>query len=125
MADECWKERSAYTPSPTHPFKNYTRRGSGVYWISRASIFPRSSLLGAGQLGFWEVGGGVGQLDEGVQTGSVYKQPEREEDNSCHIWREPSKWKGTQRGASKGSKGKCAMYIRKRNVCARVIEPLE
>ncbi len=72
--------------------------------------------------------GGVGQLGEGVQTGSVYKQPEREEDNSCHIWREPSKWKGTQRGASKGSegsKGKCAMYIRKRNVCARVIEPLE
>jgi hypothetical protein len=32
----------------------------GVYWISRASIFPRSSLLGAGQLGFWEVGGGGG-----------------------------------------------------------------
>jgi hypothetical protein len=99
-----------------------------VYWISRASIFPRSSLLGAGQLGFWEVRGGVGQLGEGVQTGSVYKQPEREEDNSCHIGREPSKWKGTQRGASrgsKGSKGKCAMYIRKRNVCARVIEPLE
>jgi hypothetical protein len=88
-------------------------------------------LLGAGQLGFWEVGGGVGQLGEGVQTGSVYKQPERKEDNSCHIWREPSKWKGTQRGASKGSKGskgnkgKCAMYIRKRDVCAGVIEPSE
>ncbi len=79
-------------------------------------------MLGAGQLGFWEGGGGVGQLGEGVQMGSVYKQPEREEDNSCHIWREPSKWKGTQRGASKG---KCAMYICKRDVCARVIEPLE
>ncbi len=85
-------------------------------------------MLGAGQLGFWEVGEGVSQLGEGVQTGSVYEQPEREEDNSCHIWREPSKWKGTQRGAnkgSKGSKGKRAMYVRKRNVCARVIEPLE
>ncbi len=48
----------------------------------------------------------MGQLGEGEQTGSVYKQPEREVDNSCHNWREPSKWKGTQRGASKGSKGK-------------------
>jgi hypothetical protein len=61
--------------------------------------------------------------------GSVYKQPEREEDDSCHIWREPSKWKGTQRGrqrgASKGSKGNCAMYICKRDVCAGVIEPSE
>ena len=42
--------------------------------------------------------GGVGQLGEGEQMGSVYKQPEREVDDSCHIWREPSKWKGTQRG---------------------------
>jgi hypothetical protein len=75
-----------------------------------------------GVLGSWR---GGGQLGEGVQMGSVYKQPEREEDNSCHIWREPSKWKGTQREASKGSKGKCTMYIRKRDVCARVIEPLE
>ena len=30
--------------------------------------------------------------------GSVYKQPETEEDNSCHSWRVPSKWKGVQRG---------------------------
>ncbi len=85
-------------------------------------------MLGAGQLGFWEVGGGVGQLGEGAQTGSVYKQPEREEDNSCHIWREPSKWKGTQRGVSKGSKGSegnRAMYICNCDVCARVIETLE
>jgi hypothetical protein len=42
--------------------------------------------------------GGVGQLGEGEQMGSVYKQPEREVDNSCRNWREPSKWKGTQRG---------------------------
>ncbi len=40
----------------------------------------------------------MGQLGEGEQTGSVYKQPEREVDNSCHNWRVPSKWKGTQRG---------------------------
>jgi hypothetical protein len=46
------------------------------------------------------------------QTGSVYKQPETEVDDSCHNWRVPSKWKGVQRGAkettrgiSKGSKG--------------------
>ncbi len=85
-------------------------------------------MLGTGQLGFWEAGGGVGQLGEGVQTGSVYKQPERKEDNSRHIWREQSKWKGTQRGASKGSKGnkgRCAMYICKRDMCSGVIELLE
>jgi hypothetical protein len=62
-------------------------------------------LLGAGQLGFWEAGGGVGQLGEGVQTGSVYRQSGTEVDKSRHIWREPSKWKGTQRGASKGVQG--------------------
>ncbi len=31
------------------------------------------------------------------QIGSVYKQPETEVDDSCHRWRVPSKWKGTQR----------------------------
>ncbi len=31
--------------------------------------------------------------------GSVYKQPETEEDDSCHSWRVPSKWKGVQGGA--------------------------
>jgi hypothetical protein len=74
----------------------------------------------------------VGQLGEGEQVGSVYKQPEREVDDSCHNWREPSKWsedaKGIQRGDKgepRGSKGKCAMYICKRDVCVRVIEPLE
>ena len=43
------------------------------------------------------------------QIGSVHKQPEEREDDSCHSWRVPSKWKGTQRGkqrgASRGSKG--------------------
>jgi hypothetical protein len=86
-------------------------------------------------VGFWEVGRGMGQLGEGEQMGSVYKQPEREVDDSCHIWREPSKWKGTQgakqrgisRGSkgSKGSRGNCAVYICERDVCARAIEPSE
>jgi hypothetical protein len=46
------------------------------------------------------------------QIGSVYKQPETEEDDSCHSRREPSKWKrgtrgsrATARGVSKWSKG--------------------
>ncbi len=44
------------------------------------------------------------------QVGSVHKQPEKREDDSCHNWRAPSKWKGgtkgNKRGNSKGSKGK-------------------
>ncbi len=35
-----------------------------MFRIARAGIFPRSSLLGAGQLGFRGLGG-VGQLGEG------------------------------------------------------------
>ena len=63
------------------------------------------------------------------QIGSVYKQPETKEDDSCHSWRVPSKWKGEQRGAKGiakgargfrgGSKGKCAMYICKHNMYAK------
>ncbi len=44
------------------------------------------------------------------RIGSVYKQPEEREDDSCHSWRAPSKWeggtKGSRKGNSKGSKGK-------------------
>jgi hypothetical protein len=47
----------------------------------------------------------VGQLGEGEQAGSVYKQPEREEDDSCHIWREPSKWKGSKGELAGGARG--------------------
>jgi hypothetical protein len=61
------------------------------------------------------------------QIGSVHKQPETEEDDSCHSRRVPSKWKGVQRGGKgktargakgnwKGDKGNCAMYICKCNV---------
>jgi hypothetical protein len=58
---------------------------------NRARIFPRSSLLGAGQVGFWEFGKGGSTGGRVGQTGSVYKQPEREVDNSYHNWRVPSK----------------------------------
>ncbi len=39
-------------------------------------------------------------------VGSVYKQPETEEDNSCHSWRVPSKWKGVQKEVIRNSKGR-------------------
>jgi hypothetical protein len=71
----------------------------------KSQYIPEVVVVRRGAVGVLGRGRGVGQLGEGVQVGSVYKQPEREEDNSCHIWREPSKWKGIQRGASKGSKG--------------------
>jgi hypothetical protein len=49
-------------------------------------------------VGFGEFGeGGSAGCREG-QTGSVYKQPEREVDDTYHNWRVPSKWKGIQRG---------------------------
>jgi hypothetical protein len=73
----------------------------------------------------------VGQLGEGWgKLGSVYKQPEEREDDSCHSWRAPSKWKrgakgsreekqqGEQGEVKKGQKNH-AMYIRKCNVCAK------
>ncbi len=64
---------------------------------------------------------------KGGQIGSVYKQPETEEDDSCHSWRVPSKWKGGTKGSKRkqqgeqgeterGSKRNRAMYICKCNV---------
>ena len=63
------------------------------------------------------------------QIGSVYKQPEEREDEFCHSWRAPSKWK---RGVKKGQQGEQgeaereqrihAMYICNCNVCERTIE---
>ncbi len=50
------------------------------------------------------------------QIGSVYKQPEKREDDSCHSWRVPSKWKGVQKGVKgdgEGSKGKLGRGQRK------------
>ncbi len=69
-------------------------------------------------MGFWEFGKGGTVGGRVGQVGSVYKQPETEVGDSCHSWRVPSKWKGTQRGA-KGSKGNCAMYICNCIVCAK------
>jgi hypothetical protein len=62
--------------------------------------------------------------------GSVYKQPEKEEDDSCHSWRVPSKWKrgtrGSKRETARGARGSWekgkrnnAMYICNYNVCAK------
>ncbi len=82
-----------------------------IYWIiivphSKSGLVPRSSLSGAGQSGFWEVGKG-GTIGWRVgQIGSVYKQPETEEDNSCHSWRVPSKWKRGTKGSKGNWKGK-------------------
>ncbi len=70
--------------------------------------------------------GRVGQLGEGEQMGSVYKQPEREVDGSYHNWRVPSKWKGTQRGGKGELARGIAPCIYVTVVCVqRVIEPLE
>ena len=45
----------------------------------------------------------------GGQIGSVYKQPEKREDDSCHSWRAPSKWergtKGSKEGTARGARG--------------------
>jgi hypothetical protein len=63
-------------------------------------VVVRRREAGTGNLG------GAGQLGEGgEQTGSVYKQPEREVDSSCHNWREPSKWKRVTKGRQRGDKG--------------------
>jgi hypothetical protein len=60
----------------------------------------------AGVLGIWR---GWDSWVKGGQIGSVYKQPETEVDDSCHSWRVPSKWKGTQRGGkgepARGARG--------------------
>ncbi len=69
-----------------------------MFRIARAGIFPRSWLLGAGS---W----GSGNLERVGQTGSVYKQPETEVNDSCHSWRVPSKWKVTQRGHKGEARG--------------------
>ncbi len=57
------------------------------------------------------------------QIGSVYKQPETEVDNSCHSWRVPSKWKGTQRGAKGNQQGEQG-ELRHVLYCQRMIERL-
>ncbi len=61
------------------------------------------------------------------QIGSVYKQPDKREDGSCHSWRAPSKckgYKGKGEGIAMGAKGlgrkqrkSHAMYICDHNMC--------
>jgi hypothetical protein len=44
--------------SCTSPLSSVDNLRRGVFQTIRAGIFPRSSLLGAGQVGFWEFGKG-------------------------------------------------------------------
>jgi hypothetical protein len=102
-----------------------------LYWTANASIVPRSSLLGAGQLGFWEAGkGGWVNWVKGYKRGQFT-------DNLGPRWTIPVTSGGSQvsgrghkgelvRGArgARGAKGG-APCICERNVCARVIEVLE
>jgi hypothetical protein len=62
----------------------------------------------------------VGQLGEGEQVVSVYEQPEREVDDSCHNWREPSKWSGDTKGIQRGDKGEPARGARGNAPCIYV-----
>ncbi len=39
------------------------------------------------------------------QIGSVYKQPEKREDDSCHSWRAPSKWNKGTKGSKEEQQG--------------------
>ncbi len=86
-------------------------------------------MLGAGQVGFWEVGKGGSTGERVGQAGSVYKQPETEVDDSCHNWRVPSKWKGTQKGGkgelTRGARGIAPCIYVIVSCEQRVIEPLE
>jgi hypothetical protein len=75
-----------------------------VFRIARAGIFPRSSLLGAGQVGFWEFGEDGSAGCRVGQTGSVYKQPEREVDDSYHNWRVQVSGRG-YKGGHEGVQG--------------------
>jgi hypothetical protein len=57
------------------------------------------------------------------QIGSVYKQPEREEDDSCHSWRVPSKWEGVQRGVKgkrQGEQGEIGKRVKEATPCIYV-----
>ncbi len=72
-----------------------------LFRLARVGIFPRSSLLGAGRWGSGNLGR-VGQLGEGEQMGSVYKQPEREVDDSYHNWRGQVSGRG-HKGEAKGN----------------------
>ncbi len=81
------RESATETTSPHH----HRRPWEGSVPHSEGGVVPMSSLLGVGQLGFWEIGKG-GTIGGRVgQMGSVYKQPEEREDGSCHSWRAPSK----------------------------------
>jgi hypothetical protein len=65
---------------------------------SPSGAVPMSSLPSVGQLGLWEIGKGRIIGLRGGQIGSVYKQPEKREDDSCHSWRVQVSGKGYKGG---------------------------
>ncbi len=81
----------------------YERKRIGTVPDSKSRNIPEVVIVrrwAVGVLGIWRggtVGWRVGQI------GSVYKQAVTEVDDSCHSWRVPSKWKGTQRGGKRES----------------------
>jgi hypothetical protein len=107
------------------------RPQEGSVLVSKASIFPRSSLLGAGQLGFWEAGkGGWINWVKGYKRGQFT-------DNLGPRWTNPVTSGGSQvsgrgyKGELEGMQGEQEeqggmrhIYMQ-RNMCARVIELLE
>jgi hypothetical protein len=58
---------------------------------TKSQNIPEVVIVRRGQVGFWEFGKGGSTGRRVGQTGSVYKQPEREVDDSYHNWRVPSK----------------------------------
>ncbi len=94
----------------------------------KSQYIPEVVVVRRGAIGVWGAGKGGGSTGWGVKSGSVHKQPEERKGSSCHIWREPSKWKGTRKGkkgglteGARGARG-IAPSICKHDVCARVIE---
>jgi hypothetical protein len=83
-----------------------------VFRIARAGIFPRSSLLGAGQVGFREFGEG-GQLGEGWGKQGQFTSNLRGRwtitvtTRGCQVIRREHKGdtKGIQRGAKENQQG--------------------
>ncbi len=71
---------------------------------SKSRNIPEVVVVRRGAGGVLGIGEGGSAGCRVGQTGTVYKQPEREVDDSYHNWRVPSKWKGTQRGTRRGAR---------------------
>ncbi len=58
---------------------------------SKSRNIPKVVIARRGAVGVLGIWKGWDSWVKGGQMGSVYKQPEREVDDSCHSWRVPSK----------------------------------